>query len=519
MKNHFKDIQYDFPASIVLFFVALPLCLGIAMASGAPEHAPLMSGLIAGVIGGIVVGALSGSHIGVSGPAAGLAVIVLSSIKELGGFELFLPAVIVAGLLQLLMGFLRAGIIGYYFPSSVIKGMLSGIGIIIILKQIPHAFGYDKDYEGDEGFHQIDGETTLSELFHLLDVFSPGAIIIAAVSLVLLLIWEIKALKKLKFFQWVQGPLMAVLAGILFYNIFLGTGLEIEQTHLVNLPAFGGLQGLGNLLTMPDFSGFLNPNTYLIGGTIAVVASLETLLSVEATDKIDPFKRTTPTNRELKAQGVGNILTGLIGGLPLTQVIVRSSANAQSGGRTKVSAIFHGIFLVLSIILIPGILNMIPLAALASVLIVVGFKLAKPAMIKQMYSLGWEQFLPYVVTMVGVIFSDLLEGIVFGLSVGFFIILRNNYRNAYLLKNETHDISDRIVLTLSEEVTFLNKAKIIQTMEDTQEGAELIVDAGNVKSMDYDIMEYLVNFKKNADTKKIKYTYIEPKISTKTVDY
>ena len=401
----FKNLKHDVPASIVVFLVALPLCLGIALASGAP----LFSGLIAGIIGGIIVGALSGSPLGVSGPAAGLAVIVLNAITDLGGFEIFLVAVMLAGILQLIAGFAKAGIIAYFFPSSVIHGMLAGIGIIIFLKQIPHAFGYDKDPAGDLRFQQVDGHNTFDELIHMLDFISPGVLIVAGISLAILIIWETSFFKKLKFTKLVQGPLVAVAVSI-FLGIAFATmpDLAISAEHMVKVPIPDSFDSFLGNFARPDFSALSNPAVYTTAIVIAVVASLETLLCVEASDKQDPDKRVTPTNRELKAQGVGNLISGFVGGLPLTQVIVRSSANMQSGGRSKASAILHGFLLLISVIVIPRVLNMIPLGVLAAILLVVGYKLAKPALFKRMYREGMGQFIPFVVTIVGIVFTDLL---------------------------------------------------------------------------------------------------------------
>ena len=422
----FSKIKSDLPASIVVFFVALPLCLGIALASGAP----LFSGLIAGIVGGIVVGALSGSQIGVSGPAAGLAAIVLTAIGTLGGYENFLVAVVIGGAIQLLFGILKAGIIGYYFPSSVIKGMLTGIGVIIILKQIPHFFGYDADPEGDFAFFQVDGENTFSEIFLALNSISLGATIIAFVSLGILLLWSQVLSKKGKIFQLVQGPLVAVAVGVIFYLVTKGNEtLAIAGEHLVQVPVPDSFDSFIGQFSFPNFSIIGTSEVWIVGFTIALVASLETLLCVEATDKLDPEKRVTPTNRELLAQGTGNMLSGLIGGLPITQVIVRSSANIQSGGRTKLSAIIHGFFLLISVILIPTVLNMIPLSVLAAVLLIVGYKLAKPSTFKAMYKAGWKQFVPYIVTIVGIVFTDLLIGIGLGLAVGIVIVLLKSYQN------------------------------------------------------------------------------------------
>ena len=456
----FKYLKNDLPASIVVFFVALPLCLGIALASGAP----LFSGLIAGIVGGIVVGAMSGSQIGVSGPAAGLAAIVLTAIGALGGYENFLLAVVLAGGIQILFGVLKAGIIGYYFPSSVIKGMLTGIGIIIILKQIPHFFGYDADPEGDFAFLQVDGENTFSEIFKTINNVSLGATIVAIIGLAILVLWDRVLSKKGKIFQLIQGPLVAVIVGIVYFAVTQGDAtFGISAEHLVSVPIPEDASSFLAQFSLPNFNGIINPEIWITAFTIALVASLETLLCVEATDKLDPEKRVTPTNRELLAQGTGNMISGMIGGLPITQVIVRSSANIQSGGKTKMSAIIHGFFLLISVILIPRLLNMIPLSVLAAILFIVGFKLAKPALFKSMYNLGWKQFVPFVVTVLGIIFTDLLIGIGLGLLVGIVVILLKSYQNSHFLHIEDQSNGKhRIKMTLAEEVTFFNKGAILK---------------------------------------------------------
>ncbi len=424
----FNSLKNDLPASVVVFFVALPLCLGIALASGAP----LFSGIIAGIVGGIIVGFASGSALGVSGPAAGLAVIVASAITSLGSWPAFLTAVVLAGLLQLLMGFAKAGFIAYFFPSSVIKGMLSGIGLLIILKQIPHALGYDKDMEGDFEFFQINGETTFSAISNSFGVFSAGAILIAALSLLILILWDMFLSKKSKVFQVIQGPIVVVVFGIMM-NMAYQNGLlnfHLTQDQVVNLPVPDSLGDFFNQFTFPDISAIGSLDVWKIALVMAIVASLETLLCVEATDKLDPEKRITPTNRELKAQGLGNIVSGMIGGLPITQVIVRSSANIAFGARSKLSAILHGVFLLLSVLTIAKLLNMIPLASLAAILLVVGYKLAKPALFKQIYHLGAEQFIPFTATVIGILLTDLLMGITIGMIIAIFYTL-----SLYMTKN------------------------------------------------------------------------------------
>ncbi len=497
----FKHIKSDIPASIVVFFVALPLCLGIALASGAP----LFSGVIAGIIGGVVVGGLSGSKIGVSGPAAGLAAIVLVAITSLGGYENFLVAVVLGGVIQLLFGVLKAGIIGYYFPSSVIKGMLTGIGIIIVLKQIPHFFGYDPDPEGDWAFFQVDGENTFSEIFNTFNNISPGATLIAIIGLSILLLWDKVLSKKGKIFQLIQGPLVAVAVGIIFYIMTKGhETLSISSNHLVSVPIPDDFSSFLGQFRFPNFGAINNPEIWITAFTIALVASLETLLCVEATDKLDPHKNVTPTNRELLAQGTGNIISGLIGGLPITQVIVRSSANIQSGGRTKLSAIIHGFLLLISVILLPTILNMIPLSVLAAVLFIVGFKLAKPSLFVKMFSLGWKQYVPFLVTVLGIVFTDLLIGISLGLTVGIVVVLIKSYQNSHFLHIEDKSNGKhKIKMTLAEEVTFFNKGAILKELDSLPKDTQLELNLLKTRYLDYDIIEILDDFSVKAKERNI----------------
>ncbi len=516
----FTNLRYDIPASIVVFLVAVPLCLGIALASGAP----LFSGIIAGIVGGIVVGSLSGSSLGVSGPAAGLAVIVLSAINELGTFEIFLLAVVLGGIFQLLLGFAKAGIIGYYFPSSVIKGMLSGIGVIIILKQIPHAFGYDKDYEGSLAFAQPDGHNTISQLYYMFEAISPGAVIITLLSLAILVLWEQPFIKKIKLFQIVQGPLLVVALGILLNIIFQNySGLMLNAEQMVAIPVPESIQGFFAQFTLPDFSQIGNMAVWTTGITLAVVASLETLLCLEATDKLDPYKRVSPANRELQAQGVGNIISGLIGGLPITQVIVRSSTNIQSGGRTKMSAILHGFILLGCAMSIPIVLNLIPLASLAAILFLVGYKLAKPSVFKEMYLLGQRHFIPFIVTIVGIVFTDLLVGIGIGLVVAIFYILYNNYKKPFLFVKDQHRKNGIIHLELAEDVTFINKASIQRTLSQIPDGAKVIIDASKSIHIDQDVIEIIEEFETNAayreiDLKLIDFKSVDLKNQVKEVE-
>ena len=511
-QNPFSNLKQDAPSALVVFLVALPLCLGIALASGAP----LFSGLIAGIIGGLIVAPLSGSPLGVSGPAAGLAVIVYGAIEELGAYPTFLAAVIVAGIVQVLLGVLKAGVIGYYFPSSVIKGMLSGIGIIIFLKQIPHAFGYDADPEGDFAFVQHDGHNTFSEFKYMLEAISPSATLIAGLGLLILIIWERPFMKKLSFTTIVQGPLVAVVTGILLKLYFDGKeGWElVGKKFLVSIPETEGLtvterlSGFIGQFTTPDFSAFLNPAIYTIGVTMAVVASLETLLCVEATDKLDPYKRVTPTNRELLAQGAGNIVSGLVGGLPITQVIVRSSANIQSGGRTKTSATLHGALLLISAFAIPAILNLIPLAALAAILLVVGYKLAKPSMILGMWKKGSNEFIPFAITVIGIVLTDLLMGIALGLVVAIVSILWDNFKVPYKFDIRNYQPGAPIKIEFSEVVSFLNKASIQQTLDTIPPNSSVELDASQTLRMHPDVNEIIEEFQINAATKDIKVTLV-----------
>ena len=498
------NLRDDLPASIVVFFVAVPLCLGIALASGAPA----LSGLIAGIVGGAVVGAMSGSPLGVSGPAAGLAVIVLTAIEELGSFETFLVAVVVGGAVQLLLGLGRAGVLGYFFPASVIRGMLSGIGIIIILKQIPHALGHDSDPEGDLAFAQNDGDNTLTALGHMMDDFSVSAIIVSVCALLILILWETVLSKKGRFFQIIQGPIVAVTFGVVYELVTTRyqPSLALARDHLVQVPITESFGAFVSGLSTPNWSAINQPAVWVTGVTIAVVASLETLLCVEATDNLDPQKRVTPTNRELVAQGTGNMLSGLIGGLPITQVIVRSSANIQSGGQSKLSAILHGCFILIFVLLLPQVLNLVPLAALAAVLLVVGYKLAKPALFKEMWNQGWEQFLPFAVTILGIVFTDLLTGIGLGMAVALFMLLRAHYQNSHFLHIETADDASgqhKVRMELAEEVTFLHKGALLKELKAIPDDSHVTIDASNSFHIDYDVLEIIKDFKVTAERRNL----------------
>lgn len=490
-----KYLKSDLLSGLVVFLVALPLCLGIALASGAP----LFSGIIAGIIGGIVVGALSNSHISVSGPAAGLTAIVITAITSLGGFETFLLAVVLAGVIQLVLGFIKAGSISNYFPSNVIEGMLAAIGIIIILTQLPHAIGYDIAHEGD--FFYIDKTTThniFTDIINAINYSHIGATIITIICLIILISYnKIAFLKRLKL---IPGALVVVVVGTIINELFLSfaPAWGISQEHLVNLPVPASVDEFINQFSTPNFTAFANLDVWIVAFTIAIVASIETLLCIEASVKMDPLKRFTNTNTELKAQGVGNILSGLIGGIPMTSVIVRTSANVNSGGKTKLAAISHGIFLLISVITIPFILNKIPLASLAAVLIMIGYKLANPAIFKKMWIKGKTQFVPFVITIIAIIATDLLRGIGIGLVVSIFLILKENLKLAYFFNKEEHESKEHkgetIRIELAQEVSFLNKAAIKQTLHNIPEHSSLLIDASKSVYIDHDVLMLIEDF-------------------------
>lgn len=491
MKLNTKFLKTDLLSGMVVFLVALPLCLGIAVASGAPPFA----GIITGVIGGIVVGFLSNSNVSVSGPAAGLIAIVLAAITDLG-YEPFLVAVIIAGAIQLGLGLVKAGGISSYFPTSVIEGMLAAIGIIIIKKELPHAIGYDKEHEGDFFSYELlkEDKGFFTEIIHSFNYAHLGAIFVTIVSLIILIAFmKVPALKKIKA---VPGALIVVVAGIVINEIFIATGssLVISQEHLVTLPTASSFSEFIGQFHTPDLSAFSNPNTWIVGVTIAIVASIETLLCLEAGDKMDPMKRFSSANTELRAQGIGNMLAGLIGGLPMTSVIVRTSANVNAGARTKLSAIAHGTFLLLAVIIIPGLLNKIPMACLAAILIMIGLRLASPKVFVHMWHTGKHQFIPFIVTVVAVVLTDLLKGVGIGLAVSIFFILRGNMKLAYFFKKEKHHEGETIHIDLAQEVSFLNKAAIKQTLAHLPKNSNVIIDAANTVYIDYDVLELIRDF-------------------------
>ncbi len=487
LSYYFQYLGQDIPAGIVVFLVALPLCLGIAMASGAP----LLSGVVAGVVGGLVVCWASGSQLSVSGPAAGLTVIVLQAIGTLRSFDAFLAAVVLAGLIQLALGFLRAGMIGAYFPSSVIKGMLSAIGLILIMKQLPHAVGFGADLVGEETYVPQTPRDTWEEILYAFGSISPGATLVSVGAILIMLLWESRWLKRIAL---IPGPLVAVAWGVAFQYFSQGGRYAIADQNLVNLPDIQGFGDLAGHLVFPDFRQLANPTVYTIAATMAIVASLETLLSLEAVDKLDPLRRVAPTNRELKAQGLGNLISGLLGGLPITAVIVRSSANINAGGRTKVACFIHGLLLLLSVGFMARFLNYIPLSALAAILLLTGYKLAKPALVMEMYRKGVSQFTPYLITVLAILATDLLKGIAVGIACGLFYVVKANFHAAVALTRK----DNHYLLRLRNNVSFLNKALLRELLDQVEPEGDLIVDGTYADFIDEDILGTLRDFRKAA---------------------
>jgi MFS superfamily sulfate permease-like transporter len=501
-KEYIKDIQ----AGIVVFLVALPLCLGIAIA----QNAPPIAGLISGIIGGLIVMFFSGAKYSISGPAAGLTAIVLTSIKELGSFEAMLAATCIAGAIQILLGLAKAGVIGHYFPSSVIKGMLSAIGIILIIKQIPHLFGYDVDPLGDMTFFQSDGKNTFSELINMVNYITPGPAIISLVSILILLFWNDNFIKHGSKLSYVPSALLIVIVGIGLNFLFgaIYPSLFVHQSHLVALPTIKSSSDLIASLQFPDFSGFADSKIYVIGFTIAIVASLETLLSIDASDKLKKGLIASPTNRELIAQGIGNITCGMVGGIPITSVIVRSSANINAGATSKLSGYIHAILLLISVLLFPEILTLIPNASLAVILLFTGYKLTQISLFKSMFSLGIKQFLPFITTIVVMLLTDMLKGILCGLVIALYFILRDMMRIP--IKSTTTDIHGvpHTLITFPENVSFINKGALQKMLNNVPSKSILILDGGNIKSIDYDILETIALFKKETSKREIKTQFI-----------
>jgi len=497
VKDYVKSLPNDLMSSIVVFLVALPLCLGVALAS----NAPLFSGIISGIIGGIAVGLASKSHLSVSGPAAGLTAIVSVAVITLQTWDVFLVAVVICGILQMALGFFKAGIIGDYVPNSVIKGMLAAIGLILILKQLPHLIGYDSNFEGDESFQQTDKDNTFSGIFSAFNHITPIAALIGIVCIVFYFLWEKLTSAKKGFIKRVPAPLLIVVIGVAL-NYFAGQinpSNALTGEHLVRIPVASSASAFFSFFTHPDWSQLFNPEVLKIGVTLALVASLESLLSIEAVDDLDPFQRVTPTSRELKAQGLGNIISGLVGGLPVTSVIVRSSANVNAGAKTKMSTIYHGIFLLLSAAFIPAILNMIPNAALAAILIYTGYKLAKPSLFRAFYKKGWDQFLPFLITIAAILLTDLLVGVLIGIGAGLFFVMRSNFKTAVFVVND----NNKYLFRLRKDVSFLNKAVIKQKLEQVPSDSYVIIDAARADFIDRDVVETIEDFMIHAPLKNI----------------
>ncbi len=529
------NLKYDLPAGLVVFLVALPLCLGISIASGATP----IAGILTGIVGGIVVGFFSGSKLGVSGPEAGLAAIILSYLTLTGvTYEMFLLGVVLTGIFQIIFGYIKAGVLANYFPSSVIKGMLAAIGILLILKQIPHGLGDDKDAEGDVEFFQADGENTFSEIINAIADPHLGAVIITMISLAIVILWQTKALKSTKYLRSIPAPLLVVICGVTLNQLFIAFSpyLALEKTHLVNIPVYESVGDFFTSLKTPDFTllwqydplffdSLIQQYKLIIsmGFTLAVVASLETLLSVEATDKLDPKKRVTPTNKELIAQGIGNFVVGLIGGLPMTQAIVRSSVNINSGGKTRVSTIFHGFLLLLFVLLVPGLLNKIPLACMAGILIMIGYNLASAKLFKEMYNLGMRQYLPFFITIISILLTDLLIGIIIGLIVAIFYILKDNRSkepfDVKVQRKKDGPYKYLVLFTLNEEVTYLSKNILLLSLHDVPMDSKIIIDASETRFVSHDVVEGINEFMQySAPTKNITVEYLKRELVQYEVD-
>lgn len=500
MKKYIQHIGSDLPSAIVVFLVAIPLCLGIAVASGLNEF----SGLIGGIVGGIVVGMISGSQLSVSGPAAGLTAIVAAAVIKLPAVEAFFLAVVIAGVFQIILGISKLGVIGDYVPNSVIKGMLAAIGVILILKQIPHLVGYDKDFEGDETFIQLSGENTFSSLVNSLNHLTPVAVLIGILGILILILFEKPWMKKIKIFQILSGPLVVVLMGI-GINVLtrdMSPAYVLDPSHLVNIPVANSAAEFISFFKLPDWSFISNPDVWITAVTLALVASLETLLGLEAIDKLDPMKRVSPTNRELVAQGSGNIVSGLLGGLPLTSVVVRSSANVQAGAKTKLSTILHGLLILVCVAFLPGLLNIIPKAALAAVLIYTGYKLAKPSVAKGYFKKGWDQFMPFMITLLAIVLTDLLKGVLIGIGVGIFYVIRENFRTAIFVVND----NDQYLIRLRKDVSFFSKPVLKSNLEKIPAKSKLVIDLSRAEFIDKDVIDTINDFLVHAHLKEIRVT-------------
>jgi MFS superfamily sulfate permease-like transporter len=499
----FQHAAKDVPAGFVVFLVALPLCLGIALAS----DAPMASGIITGIVAGLVVSWVSDSHISVSGPAAGLTVTVAAAIQRLGSFNGLLVSVFLAGLIQILFGLVRAGVLASFFPHSVIKGMLAAIGLIIILKQIPHALGWDADFVGDEQYIQArDQETTFSEILKAFDRMEPGAIAASVIAVLAIVIWSGGFVKRNRRLSFVPAPLVAVVAGtltsVLWGRFFPDYALTAADGHLVAIPTSGGARGLIASLPAPDWSFISKSATWEIAIALALIASIESLLTLEASDRLDPERRVSDSNRELLAQGVGNVICGLIGGLPMTGVIVRSSANVYAGAKTRLSAFVHGVCLLCAVAVIPGLLNVIPLAALAVVLISVGLKLFSWKVLKDVWRSGFEQALPFAVTVIAIVATDLLTGVAVGLVVGLMIVIRMNHQSAITVVSE----GDTYLVRFAKDVSFAHKPAFKKILWRIPEGTDVIIDGTGAHFIDHDILETVSDFYEGSGQRNMRVT-------------
>ncbi len=491
-----KNLRADVPAAVVVALVAMPLCLGVALASGAP----LISGLIAGVVGGLLVPLFSRSHLAVSGPTPAIVATVLVAMQVLPSFSAFLLAVVIAGGIQIVLGIVRAGVVAYFFPSAVIQGILSAIGIIIILKQFPYAIGFDLGEFGGQDFISAHGENTFSGVIAALAHLEWGALLISVLTLSILITWDKVAVLRKQ--TWLSGPLMAVVFGTLLNALLLYAvpELAVSDQNLVNLPIIHSFADLRGMLQMPDWGMIGSKSVWVTAVALTFIASLESLLSIEAADKLDTYKRRTPLDRELLGQGIANIASGLIGGLPVAAVIVRSTANVAAGARTKASAFLHGLFLLFAVLFLATLMNRIPLAALASILIFVGFKLAHPSIFKRMFRLDKSQYLPFVITIVAILLSSLITGVVVGLLAGVFFVLKANYHSAIEIGRE----GSAYKIALNREVTFVNKARLSHILERLPKGAEIILDGEHVGFIDHDVLEVIRDFERSAPLRGIR---------------
>ncbi|MBL7811183.1 MAG: SulP family inorganic anion transporter [Bacteroidetes bacterium] len=501
MRKLFRHAAADIPASIVVFLVALPLCLGIALGSGTP----IFSGIISGIIGGLVVGAISGSHLSISGPAAGLITVISLYMQELGSFQVLLLAVLIAGLIQILLALVKAGMIADFIPVAVIKGMMAAIGIMLILKQLPHLVGYDADFEGDESFFQPDGHNTFTELKMAWLQLTPFAMCLGLVGLAIQYVWDRPAMKKRQWTRFLPGPLLVVILSVVLNEAMkrLFPDFAIRAEHMVNVPVITNWDSLSSVLSSPDFSRIGDSTVWMAGITIGAIASLESLLSIEATDNLDPEGRISPPNRELLAQGVGNISAAFLGGLPVTAVVVRSTANISGGARTRLSALLHGVLLALLVLLLPSLLNRIPYAALAAILCYVGFKLASPSLVRQSYRLGWDVFLPFVITVVAILLSDLLLGVIIGLLVGVFFVIRSNFRKSLIVVH----LDNNYMIKLMNQVSFLNKSLLKNALMNIPDESSLLFDFSKCIFADSDIRTMILEFAEDAPSRGIRVDY------------